>query len=69
MPFSTALAGSLLALWLRMAQKICQKSMTQETSHKGCSFLDGLRQAPKPYSTKGTLLYGVGITGCAVKRW
>jgi hypothetical protein len=26
---------------------------------KGCSFLDGLRQAPKPYSTKGTLLYGV----------
>src|ERR1700733_11465461 len=23
---------------------------------KGCSFLDGLRQAPKPYSTKGTLL-------------
>src|ERR1700745_1073764 len=27
---------------------------------KGCSFLDGLRQAPKPYSKRGTLLYCVG---------
>src|SRR5258708_27327196 len=32
MPFSTALAGSLPARWLHMAQTICQKSMTQETS-------------------------------------
>src|ERR1700756_5343468 len=28
---------------------------------KGCSFLDGLRQAPKPYSKRGTLLYCVGL--------
>src|SRR5215468_6052391 len=26
---------------------------------KGCSFLDGLRQAPKPYSKRGALLYCV----------
>src|SRR5216683_2757636 len=31
MRFSTALAGSLPALWRYMAQRICQKSMTQET--------------------------------------
>jgi hypothetical protein len=29
-------------------------------SHKGRSFLDGLRQAPKPYSKTGALLYCVG---------
>src|SRR6266851_6637794 len=28
---------------------------------KGCSFLEGLRQAPKPYSTRGALLYCVGL--------
>src|ERR1700681_3193446 len=26
---------------------------------KGCSFLEGLRQAPKPYSVRGALLYCV----------
>src|ERR1700720_1430440 len=26
---------------------------------KGCSFLEGLRQAPKPYSIRGALLYCV----------
>src|SRR5271155_4304160 len=26
---------------------------------KGCSFLEGLRQAPKPYSKRGALLYCV----------
>src|SRR5271163_4487739 len=28
---------------------------------KGCSFLEGLRQAPKPYSKRGALLYCVGL--------
>src|SRR5216684_7034944 len=32
MRFSTALDGSLPALWLHMAQTICKKSLTQETS-------------------------------------
>jgi hypothetical protein len=32
MPFSTALDGSLPALWLHTAQTICKKSVTQETS-------------------------------------
>jgi hypothetical protein len=30
---------------------------------KGCSFLDGLRQAPKPYSKRGALLYCVLAAG------
>ena len=33
MRFSTALDGSLPVLWLRMAQTICKKSVTQETSN------------------------------------
>src|SRR6476661_8295136 len=32
-------------------------------SHRGRSFLDGLRQAPKPYSKRGALLYCVLVTG------
>src|SRR5258708_32659327 len=36
---------------------------------KGCSFLDGLRQAPKPYSKRGALLYCVGLPDKSGFRW
>src|SRR5258708_2550927 len=38
MRFSTALDGSLPVLWLHMAQTICKKSVTQETSLFGFAY-------------------------------